>query len=84
MVLHFGMSRGMDVLINIEHNGKIMKLCDESKISCSVLHCYLEGGVTKICVNFYCCTVHFDICRVHSPTNAHFNFKKRIKIYINL
>ena len=20
--------------------------------------------------NFYCCTVHCDICRVHSPTNA--------------
>jgi len=19
---------------------------------------------------FFCCTVHFDICRVHSPTNA--------------
>ena len=19
---------------------------------------------------FYCCTVHFDICRVHSPTSA--------------
>ena len=28
---------------------------------------------------FYCCTVHFDICRVHSPTNALFNLKNTLK-----
>ena len=33
---------------------------------------------------FYCCTVHFGICRVHSPTNARFYFKKHIKIYIKI
>ena len=33
---------------------------------------------------FYCCTVHFDIRRVHSPTNAFFSFKKHIKIYIKI
>ena len=32
---------------------------------------------------FYCCTVHFDICRIHSPTNALFNLKN-IKIYIKI
>ena len=27
--------------------------------------------------NFYCCTVHFDTCRSHSPTNALFYLKKK-------
>ena len=35
-------------------------------------------------VFFYRCTVHFDICTVHSPTNALFIFKKHIKIYIKI
>ena len=34
--------------------------------------------------NFYCCTVHSDIWRVHSPTNALFYFKKHIQIYIKI
>ena len=29
--------------------------------------------------NFYCCTVHFDMCRVHSPTNSLFNLKNTLK-----
>jgi len=33
---------------------------------------------------FYCCTVHFDICRFHSATNALFYFKKHIKIYVKI
>ena len=28
---------------------------------------------------FYSCTVHFDIGRVHSPTNALFNLKNTLK-----
>ena len=32
---------------------------------------------------FYYCTVHYDICIVHSPTNALFNLK-HIKIYIKI
>jgi len=28
---------------------------------------------------FYCCTMHFEICRVHSPTNALFGFKNTLK-----
>ena len=28
--------------------------------------------------------MQFDICRVHSPTNALFYFKKHIKIYIKI
>ena len=35
-------------------------------------------------LHFYCCTVHFDICRVHSQTNVLFYFKKHIKIYIKI
>ena len=34
--------------------------------------------------DFYCCTVHFDICTVHSPTNALFYFKEHIKLYIKI
>ena len=34
--------------------------------------------------DFYCCTVHFDISTVHSPTNALFYFEKQIKIYIKI
>ena len=33
---------------------------------------------------FKFCTVQFDICTVHSPTNALFYFKKHIKIYIKI
>ena len=33
---------------------------------------YADGrtNMTKLIFNFYCSTVHFDICRVHSPTKA--------------
>jgi len=78
--MHFGMSRDMDVHINIEHNDKIIDSSDEFsplnselnpichflallgshhilhvsrirvKIYCTVLHWYLEGGVTTQCV----------------------------------
>jgi len=33
---------------------------------------------------FYFCTVHSNICSVHSPINALFYFKKHIKIYIKI
>ena len=33
---------------------------------------------------FYCCTVHFDICRVHPPTKAVFSVKKHVKIYVKI
>lgn len=49
-VLHFGMSRNKDVRINVELSGKIMKSSDEFKTFCTVLHYYLEGGVTTTCV----------------------------------
>jgi len=29
--------------------------------------------------DFYSCTVHFDICRVHSSTNALFSLKNTLK-----
>ena len=28
---------------------------------------------------FYCCIVHFDICRVHLPTNTLFILKNTLK-----
>ena len=42
------------------------------------------GGKRSNRIFFYCCTVHFDICTVHSPTNALFYFEKHIKIYIKI
>jgi len=45
----------------------------------SINHYYIDKEP-----NFYCCTVHFDICRVYSPTNALFYLKKHIKIYIKI
>ena len=55
-----------------------------------VSNCFSSNQRTRITFiyNFYCCTVHFDICRVHSPTNALFYLKKYIKmcskIHINI
>jgi len=39
--------------------------------------CYSQTQHLNMCYPFFCCcTVHFDICTVHSPTNALFYFKK--------
>jgi len=47
---------------------------------------YFIMWVTQLNIwNFYRCTVHSDICRVHSPTNALLLiFKEHIKIYIKI
>ena len=39
-------------------------------IKISIPNICVNYMVTLKFINFYCCTVHSDICKVHSPTNA--------------
>ena len=41
--------------------------------------CTLLKSDIELVQGFYCCTVHFDICRVQSPKNALFNLKNTLK-----
>ena len=68
-----------------------MELAEYQLISaCRLKLLYLVPGMLNFCniendtgfIFLYCCTVHSDVCRVQSSTNALFYFKKRIKIYI--
>ena len=51
---------------------------DSRHLTANFMTCLKNGN--KIIINYK----DVSMCSVHSPTNVHFYFKKRIKIYIKI